>query len=339
MRKINITLLFLSIVTSAFGQQKIDQREKQRDSLMSSAMDEAALLYPRIRQFSITHQQAFSGKINSEFEGKPLFKGEYHAARTNINMSLPVFDGKKTSILGNLGVVHQFSSITDVNSLNSLHPVLANDTYIPMISLGAIVVHRDSLFNHPVTFTGSLNGLFNPSFSSRQITFTGLVTVPVISRPDTRLTAGLVVNIDPSSPAPAFILVSYYHKFKSSGMDLLIDAPYRVALRKEIKTRSSITLQSELGGNNSFFELNTDAVPKKLTFSTLELKSGLLFEHRITKKMVLSVSGGALSTLTSKVFEQGNTKANDYLIKNKQGTVPYAQVGISLLPFWKPFKK
>lgn len=56
------------------------------------------------------------------------------------------------------------------------------------------------------------------------------------------------------------------------------------------------------------------------------------------KKMVFSLSTGALSTATSKIFEQGE-KPKNAIVDNKQGTVPYAQVGVSFLPFWRPFGK
>ncbi|RZJ79991.1 MAG: hypothetical protein EOO20_26375 [Chryseobacterium sp.] len=337
--KTRLTILLLSVASIAIAQQNYSKLNKQQiDSIKNDAIDQAALLYPRIRQFSITHMQGFEGKINSKFQGKPLFDGRAQLGRTNINMSLPILDTKNNSFLGSLGVVHQFTKISNVINYDPQRNVTETENYIPMLALGAAFVHRDTIFNHAVTFTGSVSGLFNPSFSSKQITFTGLITVPIIQRQYTRLTAGIVVNIDPSSPIPAFLMVSYFHKFKSSDIDLMIDAPYRIALRKSIKSRTSLTLQTEVGGNNSFFDFKSASLPSNLTYSTLELKSGLLFEYRVSKKMIFSLSGGALTTATSKIFEQGEKSSNAF-VKNQQGTVPYAQVGISLLPFWRPFKK
>lgn len=337
--KFILTLLLIGLTLSAMSQQTAEEVGKMHiDSIKNAAIDQAALMYPRIRQFSITHMQGIEGNISSKLNDKALFNGRNQMGRTNINMNLPLIDTKNNSSIGSLGVVHQFTKIREVESLIPGTTVMETDNYIPMLSLGAAFVHRDSLFNHPVTFTGSLSGLFNSSFSKRQITFTGLITVPIIQKQYTRLTGGLVVNIDPSSPIPAFVLLSYFHKFRRADVDLIVDAPYRVAMRKPIKSRSSLTLQTELGGNNSFFAFEGTALPNKLTFSTLEIKSGLLFEYRATKKLVFSLSGGALSTVTSKIFEQGE-KSSNAIIENKQGTVPYAQVGISLLPFWRPFKK
>lgn len=283
--KIFLTLAMVSLSLLATAQQDTSKKNKiSVKSLNDEAIDQAALIYPRIRQLNISHLFIAPGNINSKMSDKGLFSGKIQTQRTNINMNLPILDTRKNSFITSFGVVHQFTTINQVESLIPGQTVTETENYIPMMSLGATFSHRDTLFNHPITFTGLVSGLFNPSFSRQQITFTGLLTVPIIKKQYTRLTVGLVVNIDPSSPIPAFLLVSYFHKFKESNMDLIVDAPYRIALRKSIKSKSSIAFQTELGGNNSFFSFDNSALPNKLTFSTLEIKTGFLFEYRATKK-------------------------------------------------------
>ena len=53
--------------------------------------------------------------------------------------------------------------------------------------------------------------------------------------------------------------------------------------------------------------------------------------------MVLTARGGVLNTLSSKILEKG--EAFNPLVKNNVNMVPYAQVGISFLPFWKGLAK
>lgn len=313
-------------------------KRRMIDSIKDMRIDEAALMYPRIRQFSITHQENMAGTIYSKKEGQDFFKAKFKSSRTTINFNLPVIYNEKNSFVASLGVVHQFYSLRDVDNYSPGQTVSDMNTYIPMVSAGLTYSRRDSLFHRPVTFTASLNGLFNPSMSRRQFTFTGLITVPILHTENSNLIGGVVVSIDPSSPAPAFLFVSYFHKFRAADLDLMIDLPYRVALRKPILKRASITAFGELAGTNSFFTFdNTNGVlPQDLTYSTLEIKSGLLFEYRLTRKAVFGLSGGFNSTVTSKIMEKGESPSN-YFIKNSNSTVPYLQVGLSLLPFWKPF--
>ncbi len=237
-----------------------------------------------------------------------------------------------------LGVVHQFFSISKVVSYQEQMPVSPIHVYIPMLSTGISYTRRDSVLNRPVTFTASVNGLFDPSFSKRQFTFNGLVTFPIFRNENSRLMGGIILAVDPSSPAPVIPLLIYFHKFKSLNMDLMIDMPYRAALRKPIRKRASLTAFSELAGSNSFFQFANPnpTLPEKMRYSSLEIKSGLLYEYRLTTKLVLSMSGGISATAKSILLEQG-AKPNDYFIKNKNSAVPYGQIGISLLPFWRPF--
>lgn len=335
MKAFFLSILILCAAIGLKAQQRIGS--KVIDSITEAQTDQAALMYPRLRQFSITHQQGLPGKITAKGFGQDLFKGKLQSARTTINFNVPVYERKKSSVVTSVGVVHQFFGLKDIVSSSNTYAVSDSNSYIPMLSLGMTYIHRDSIFGRPVSLSATVSGLFNPSFSRHQLSFTGLVTTPIIKRENTRLMGGLVINLDPSSPVPGFIFVNYFHKFKSANLDLMVDIPFRVALRKPMKN-SSLTLFNELGGNNSFFKFSSNNLPRDLTFSSLEIKSGLLYEHNITKKTVFSLSAGALNTVTSKIIEKGE-KPKDYLIDNKTGLVPFVQVGISVLPFWRPAKK
>ncbi len=88
-----------------------------------------------------------------------------------------------------------------------------------------------------------------------------------------------------------------------------------------------------IGGDLSLFKREITNLPIKHTYSTLEMKSGLIDEHLLAKKMVFSIHAGVSSTLASKVLEAN--KYNDPFVKNTQSMVLYAKAGVSFLPFWK----
>jgi hypothetical protein len=332
-------MLLLASYMQANAQSATDTaRQRMMDSMMVARIDDAALLYPRIRQFSITHQEHAVGDIRSKLYGKDLFEGRFRVSRTAFNINVPIVNRQKNTLAFSLGVIHQFFYLTDVKAPegSSNMPVANINTYIPMFSLGLTYIRRDTLFGKPVTFTGALAGIVDPPFERRQFTFTGLVSVPLIRTENTNLMGGVVVMIDPSSPAPAFLFLSYFHRFKSINTDLMVDVPSRIALRNRTSKRMSLTLFGELGGSNSFFKFATptDNLPDNITYSSLEIKSGLMAEYRLTRKLVFSISGGMNATVKSRLLEN-NAKPKDYFISNKIGAVPYVQVGFSLLPFWK----
>lgn len=329
------TVLLLSS-TSAFSQSSISEGRKIQDSIAEARTDYAALLYPRLRQFSITHQENVSTSLKAKLDGKEFFNARYQFSRTALSLHVPLIDRPNNTFVGTIGVVHQFFNIREMEDIPS---TTQSDNYIPMIDLGMSFTHRDSLFGKPVSFTAAVRGLFDAPMERRQITGLGMVAFQLVQNKYSRLSAGLMLAVDPSSPAPIFPFIVYFHHFKNPGLDLMIDLPYRFAIRKPIK-KTSITLLTEMNGTNSFFEFKNAGhdLPEKMTFSTLEIKSGLLFEYNFTRKAVLSISGGISTSAKANILEQG-ANPHDYLIENKVGPTPYGQVGLSILPFWRPFKR
>ena len=339
MQKI-VLLISLAILTLTLKSQNTLQEaniQRHSDSLKSIAKEHAALLYPRIRQFSITHEENGFGHIHSKSDGDELFEGNFRSASTKINMNIPVWERRNSSFIASLGAIHQFYELRDVRNFGLEGRVNDNKIYMPMFSTGLSYMRSQPVFGKPVTLVASARGIFNPSLSRSQFTFTGLATYPFIQKKNTRLSAGLVLVLDPASPVPAFLMVSYFRKFQKSDIDLMLDLPYRLALRKQMNSKISMTFFNEMFGSNSFFDFSNplpQAATEKLTLSSMEIKSGLMAEYRISKNAVISLSGG-MNYMVNTRIGKSNSRPDDYFLKNKHQPVPYAQVGFSLLPFWK----
>jgi hypothetical protein len=335
MQKSGLIILLVIVFFNLKAQDKPSKKENGADSTLATATENAALMFPRIRQFSITHEENGIGKITSKLHGKELFEGNFRSSRTNINFNMPIIQRRKHTVVASLGVIHQFYELTDVKSADAQNQVQDDNMYIPMFSTGLTYIGKQQLFGKPVTFTATGAGVFNPSLSRSQFTLTGTATVPLIQRENTRLSGGAVLLIDPASPVPFFLMLNYWHKFQTWDMDLMVDLPYRVALRKEMTPKTSLSLFTELGGSNSFFDFAIPALAdQQLTMSSLEFKSGFMAEHRLSKKAVISLSAGANYVVNSKIRE-GNSQPDDYFLANKHKPVPFVQIGFSLLPFWK----
>jgi len=338
MRKINWLIVFLIVSSYANAQQDSSAaKKKMMDSVRAVYIDEAALKYPRIRQFSISHEAAGAGDIRSELYGKDFFKGRLRTSTTTINLNVPVIESGKNTVVAGFGVIQQHFSLDEVTSYNVQYAVPKENRDLTTFRTSINYIRRDTLLGLPITFNVGVTGLFNSSFSRQRLTYTGLISLPLLRTKNSSLTAGLIVNIDPSSPVPAFPFLSYSHRFQSLRMDLMVDMPSRIAVRKELNKKASLSVFGDLAGSNSFLDINNATLPQQNIYSSLSIKSGLLFEYRFTKKAVFSFSGGLQSTLTSKVVEHNETQSN-YFIKNNNDMVPYLQVGVSLLPFWKPFR-
>lgn len=339
MLKISLSLLVSFLfLTDLFAQdRRSTEQATESDSLIAIAMAEhAALMYPKLRQFTITHEENAFGQITSAMHGNRIFEGKFRTSRTHINMNVPIMQRANDHLIGSLGVIHQFYDLHDVRNYDAAHVVYDQRTYIPMMSAALTYMHKDSLFGRPVNYMAHLSGIFDPSMSRAQLTFTGMANFVLRQTANSRLTAGAVLVLDPASPVPFFLMLNYFRRFENLNMYLMIDLPYRLALRKAVKERTSFTFFNELQGSNSFFKFSDQqtTLTNDYTFSNLEIKSGLMAEYRLTKKAVFSLSTGVNYAVNSRIRE-GSAKPNDYFIKNKHQAVPFVQVGISLLPFWK----
>jgi len=70
----------------------------------------------------------------------------------------------------------------------------------------------------------------------------------------------------------------------------------------------------------------------KVSYNTIELKSGATFEYLFAKNIMLSIGGGFKSYLSSKVFKDGENYNNASITSTNKG-VPYVNIGLSVLRF------
>ena len=318
---------------SALAQLSATVIAKQKvDSARLSQLSVAAIRYPGLRQGFIAKDIIGRGRMNSELYGKDLHTGEAHIFRTRINLNILVYQWGKNSLSATFNYLRQDFSFDNNRSLDSRFSVPDSNFGKTTLNMIASYSRRDTLFHLPVNFTVSVSGLTDGSFSQHRLNYLGLIVVPLKRTATTAVSVGAMMVIDPSSVVPAVPIVSYWHRFTKPGLELFVDLPSRVSLRKQLSEKAALSLGTDLGGNLSFFKFSNSYFPEQSVYTTLELKSGLNFEYRIQKKMILGISGGALTTANSRLLEK-NAKNNDFFINNHFNTVPYATVTLSFLPF------
>jgi hypothetical protein len=335
MRRIVFVAVPLFTFYVATAQQNMEAIQKKiMDSIKSVYLDAYALKYPIIRQASINHEFIFPGNIRTKLHDDDLLKGRFAVSRITGRFNIPVINWGKNTITATVGVANQTFRITDVDKYNLPFATPQKNVNKTALNTSVTYSHNDSLFGKPVIVNLSATAIFNPDFSRTRITGTGSLFF-VLKRTSTNsLSVGGVFLIDPSATVPFAPVVSFWQKIKAIDADLFIDLPYRIALRKAMSKKFSVTALGELAGNQAFFNLEQSQLPEKSIYSTLDIKAGMLFEYQLSKKAVVSLSGGIFKTVTSKFAEQNKNINNDYFIKNQHEMVPYLNAGISLLPFW-----
>lgn len=152
----------------------------------------------------------------------------------------------------------------------------------------------------------------------------------------TKIMAGLVVNIDPSSQIPALPIFSYEHRFANGLMaDILL--PQRIMVKKDIFRNGRLSLGAEMGQNN-FYLYHSDTTSQKYEFRQTELNSGFTYEQLIGKSMSTFIKTGLKTSLNARKFRKSES-VNDYVLEAKPNGAFYVSAGFSINPFSKPRKK
>lgn len=327
--------VILMLSSHAIAQaDKAAAMRRMKDSITMVYIRAAALRYPLLRQASVSTEFIGHNSVESKLYEKDFYSGDMQTTRLRANLNLPVWQGRKNVVATSITYLKQWSELDNGTSYNSNLPVNTRKFDRSTSAFLLSYTHNDSLFNKPFMVSVSAAAITNEDFSTLRMNYFGTLGVTLKRTPVTNLVVGVAVILDPSSPVPAAPFVSYFQRFTKSKLELYIDIPSRVSLRKELTSRASLSLGSQMGGNLFFFNIDNAFMPKQTIYTTLEIKSGATFEYMLGRHVVLGVSGGALSTLQSRLFEKSE-KSNDYFIGNKMKTAPYVNVSLSVLPFFK----
>lgn len=328
-----IPFTFLFLLCTFCSAQTISQvsRRLSEDSVRTGMMEQAAIRNPVLRQLNISTDIIGNGNITSNVNGSPAFKGKANTVRTSAIFNIPLKSWGKNSVSASVSYFQQRLKVTDVQSFS---PNLSNedlDFNRSTIGLTASFLRRDSLFGRPVFYSASISGLTNDANSIKKISYLGTAIFPLKQTATTRYSLGLVVNIDPSLNVPAFLLFTYWHRFKND-LELNLSLPSKVELRKGISDKLWMTAGTSLSGSVAFLQLDRPNIPHDVNYTTLDLKNGIGAEYRIGKRFIFGLSGGLLVPISARAFER-NQSSKDYFLNNKLSTTPYVNFGFSILPF------
>jgi hypothetical protein len=332
------TVVLSTLFTVSYAQNTNPlTRQRMIDSLKMSALSDYATRYPILRQGSIATDFLGARTIKGELNGHDLYEGKTNISRIRAAFKIPLAEWGRNTITGVVSYQQIHFDTKDITSYNPAFSTANQSLNKSTVGFTATFSRSDSIFNHPVTYSASVSGLTDELSSIKRVNYSGTLNVPLSRTATSSWSVGVAVIIDPSSVAPVVPFVSYWHKFKDADLDLFVDIPYRVAVRKQLSKKSWVFAGSELGGSLFFFDLKQPSLPQNNIYTSLDIKTGATFEYLLTKKLVFGVSGGVFTTAQARIFDH-NAKPNDYFFKTSNGSVPYVSFSLSFLPFLKSLR-
>jgi hypothetical protein len=291
-----------------------------------------AIRYPALRQFNVVTTSYRYADFDAELNDEPFPTQQASILRTAAFFNTPAVQWRGNTLSATVFYTYTSFKLKAVaNELPEpqLYPLVSDKS---TVDLALNYSRADSLFRRPVIYSLIVNFISGNLSSVRRFNFNGSISFPLIRRPNTTLAVGLLVVIDPSSPVPVEPIVNYYHKFTGSGLELLVDIPSGINLKKQVVHNLWVLAGSNQNSYTTFYNSHEGIFNGKASYNTIEVRSGLAIEYLLAQKLMLSLGGGINNTVSARVFRSGEDY-NSASVTSKNGSAPYVNVGLSWVPF------
>ena len=325
-------LILIAIVI--FGSNFATAQESQ-DSLRQKAVQRIKEKFPETRRFNFEYNQSFDRRFSSDLFDQGFQEGDIKSQRNFMAAAnIPVYKTQKWSFTASL--FYQFSEFEFENIENpSEMPFFERNGVVNFhnISTALSSTYFSMVFNKPVIFNASLIADANEENFGR---FRGFLGFTFILKQTERTTIGLgaIGFIDPSSQIPFIPTFSYNHRFKNSKWEVDFIFPQRLLFRRPIGENGRLSLGSSVGLTEFYLDKNKQAYGSAFAYSQIELKTGIIYEHRINDYLIGTFQGGLQNFISNQATEKGEP-AKDFIYENEQDAAGYFQIGISIDPFAK----
>lgn len=299
---------------------------------IGAGRQELAIRYPGLRQVAFTASGFGYSDFDARLHDDNFSGGKIKTGRISTFVNTPALKWKGNSLSATIAHTYTTVQLKDiVNDLPAaqLMPLTANSN---TFDLALNYSRAGSVFHHPVIYALVVRGISDGVNSLRRFNFNGSFNVPLKSTENTSCSVGLLVLIDPSSPIPVEPIVSYWHRFAASGIELIVDLPNGINVKKAVAKNAWLMIGSNQQSYSIFYNQHNAFLDGKTSYNTIELKSGAAFEYLFAKKIMLTVGGGINNYLSARVFKSGEDYSNASLISENKA-VPYLNIGLSLLTF------
>jgi hypothetical protein len=288
----------------------------------------AADKFSNIRPFNVEFAQAGAYRFKADRGNVKLPESKVNSFRQAKVSANLVFLKRKTWMLGtSLGYKYTNGDIylTDPSSGRIRH-MNGQSHYF---SSSANFTYFSTLFNKKAIYAARVMVDGSEKYVERvKAMVSGAVVLKANQK--TKMTAGLLVNIDPSSQVPVAPVFTYEHRF-NNGLMVDIILPKSLYLRKRLFSGTGrVSLGTEMDVT-SFYLYHFDGTSQKYEYRQLDINSGVVYEH-VMGGFIITGKTGIKLTPSGRIFRKEDTFA-DPVYKTKPDPAFYFNVGISYNPF------
>ena len=316
----------------AYAQNMFNMSSLHPADTTRSEAQEQAIRYLSLRQASVTASFFGSAHFDSDLNEKAFASGKSQNARISSFFAIPVTQWNGNVISATIYHNQQFFQVSEVDNPLPGTPLNNDDFTKSTLGLSLNFSRTDAIFHTPVVYSAVFTAISDNLKSVKRFNVNASIAFPVKHTADVSLSLGALVQIDPSAPFPVLPIVSYYRRLANNGLHLILDFPQGVTLKQPVSKNAWIYVGSTANTFTSFYKPNNPTLPERFSYNTIELKTGPGFEYLFGKYLMLGISGG-VNTIVSSTFVAKGDHYKDAFVKNTNKATPYGELRISLLPF------
>jgi|TARA_R100000479_G_scaffold28896_2_gene11470 hypothetical protein len=334
MNKINyLTFCLLVLATTTIFSQSTEKTKQPTDSLKQKTVVGIKEKFPRTRFLNFEYGQSLSRNFDSELFGEAFQEGDIKAQQTfSAAANIPLYKTRKWTLTGSLNYQFnefEFDGLDNTSTTN----VFEQNGIVGFHNFSAALssTYFSTLFKKPVIYNASFIVDGNDKGFER---IKGLVGLSFIIKRTQRttITLGAIVFVDPTSQLPFFPTFSYNHKFKNSKWEVDFILPQRLLFRRFVGNNGRFSIGSTFGSTGFYVNVDSPGFADTFEYSQLEIKSGIIYEHRISDYLIGTFQGGLQNFISNRLTEKAEP-TQDFIYENNQDATGYFQIGISIDPF------
>ena len=324
MQKKLLHSLFLLFSLMINAQEKNDTLQKAVPKIVSDKL-------PTARMLDVQFQQYLPTDYESESNGQPAEKGVIsNHNRLRVAANIPIYEKPRFRLTGSL--IYKFESY----ELSDVQDALANpvnyDSNQEFHYFSTILSYnyKATLFKKPfICNTSIIADGSNKGYERIKGNINATLVLNKTER--NTLAIGLLLNLDPSAPLPAFPILTYEHKFENNPWTFDFILPQRLFFKRPLLESGRISIGAEMGGDGFYIYPNQAGYKEVYEYRQLEIKSGITYEYNLGNGLFSTFKAGFSNVLKSKITERGKS-SKDYVWKSKQDGTVYFSLGISYSP-------
>lgn len=296
-------------------------------NIKQRAEEEVRDKFPSTRFFDLQYEQVLPTNYEKRMDDYVFEKGkQQNQQRLKVAMNIPIYRKGALTITGSGRYNMERFDFRNINDLSSGSPqLIPNKINYSHFFIGALSsTYFSKLFGKIAIYNVSVSADASEKVFGK-ITANAMANLVLKSDQKTIITAGVIGILDNRSPIPVLPIFTLDQKLGNSW-ELSIAIPKYIYVRRPVLANGRLTLGMSFDGGQYY--INSNEYTSTYSYSKNEIKTGFIYEHSLSKKLIIKLNGGALNAFGGRMSLKGKSYRHD-IQRGRQDMTGYLGVGFS----------